>query len=56
MTRPDEALWVLRAQCGDREALERVLADVQPALKGYLASLVGPGDADDLAQETLLQI
>jgi len=56
MTRPDESLWVLRAQCGDREALERVLVDVQPALRRYLASLVGPADAEDLVQEVLLQV
>jgi RNA polymerase sigma-70 factor (ECF subfamily) len=56
MTRSDEALWVLRAQCGDREALERLLVDVQPALERYLASLVGPADAEDVTQEALLQI
>ena len=56
MTRPDEAIWVLRAQCGDREALERLLLDVQPVLRRYVASLVGPADAEDLAQEALLQI
>ena len=56
MTRSDEALWVLRAQCGDREALERLLVDVQPALGRYLASLVGPADAEDVMQEVLLQI
>ena len=36
MTPPDVALLVLRAQCGDREALERLLLDVQPALRRYL--------------------
>jgi RNA polymerase sigma-70 factor (ECF subfamily) len=56
MTRPDEALWVLRAQCGDREALERLLVEVQPALRRYLVSLVGAAEAEDLAQEALLQI
>ena len=47
---------MLRAQCGDREALERLLLDVQPALRRYLVGLVGPADADDLAQEALFQI
>jgi RNA polymerase sigma-70 factor (ECF subfamily) len=56
MTRPDDAIWVLRAQCGDREALERLLLNVQPALRRYVATLVGPADADDLVQEALLQI
>ena len=36
MTPPDVAFLVLRAQCGDREALERLLLDVQPALRRYL--------------------
>jgi RNA polymerase sigma-70 factor, ECF subfamily len=56
MTQPDEAIWVLRAQCGDREALERLLLDVQPLLRRYVASLVGSTDADDLVQEVPLQI
>jgi RNA polymerase sigma-70 factor, ECF subfamily len=56
MTPPNMALLVLRAQCGDREALERLLLDVQPALGRYLASLVGAGDAEDLVQDVLLQI
>jgi RNA polymerase sigma-70 factor (ECF subfamily) len=45
---------VLRAQCGDREALELVLRAVQPALRRYIAGLVGAGDADDILQDVLL--
>jgi hypothetical protein len=46
MTPPNMALLVLRAQCGDREALERLLLDVQPALGRYqifgmVAALLG---------------
>jgi RNA polymerase sigma-70 factor (ECF subfamily) len=48
------AKWVLRAQCGDRDALELVLRSVQPALRRYLAGLVGDGDADDILQDVLL--
>lgn len=50
----DEAHWVLRAQCHDREALERLLRSVQPPLRRYIASLVGAGDADDLLQDVLI--
>ncbi len=51
-----EALWVLRAQAGDREALELLLRSIQPALLGYLQGVVGASDADDLAQDVLLLI
>ena len=51
-----EALWVLRAQCGDRVALEALLRHVQPVLGRYLARLVGPPDADDVLQDTLVLI
>ena len=48
------AQWVLRAQCGDRDALEAVLRSVQPALRRYIAGLVGADDADDILQDVLL--
>src|SRR5262245_59967371 len=48
------AQWVLRAQCGDRDALELVLRTVQPALWRYVAGLVGVDDADDILQDVLL--
>ena len=51
-----ESLWVLRAQSGDRQALEHLLDSVQPSLCRYLRSLVGPSDADDIAQDVLLLI
>jgi len=51
-----ETLWVLRAQCGDREALELLLRHVQPALHRYLRGLVGPTDADDVLQEVLVLV
>lgn len=47
-TSNQEALWVLRAQCDDREALELLLRQIQPALRRYLASVVGASDADDV--------
>lgn len=51
-----EAEWVLRAQCGDRDALELLLRSVQPSLRGYIAGLVGSADADDVLQDVLLLV
>ena len=45
---------MLRAQSGDRDALELVLRAVQPALRRYIAGLVGADDADDILQDVLL--
>jgi RNA polymerase sigma-70 factor, ECF subfamily len=55
-TSRQEALWVLRAQCGDREALELLLGSVQTPLRSYLRSLVGPTDSEDLTQEVLVLV
>ena len=44
---------MLRAQVGDREALESLMRGVQPVLRRYLARLVGQ-DADDLLQDVLV--
>jgi hypothetical protein len=49
-----EARWVLRAQCGDREALELLLTAIRPSLARYVRGLVGPSDAEDLLQDILL--
>jgi RNA polymerase sigma-70 factor (ECF subfamily) len=49
-----EAKWVVRAQCQDREALELLLRSVQPALRRYIAGLVGADDGDDILQDVLL--
>lgn len=49
-----EAQWVLRAQCGDAEALELLLRSIQPALRRYIRGLVGASHADDVLQEVLL--
>ena len=45
---------MLRAQCGDREALELLLRAVQPQLRRYLQRLVGASSADDVLQEVLI--
>jgi RNA polymerase sigma-70 factor, ECF subfamily len=55
-TSKQEAQWVLRAQCGDREALELLLRGVQPSLRRYLTRLVGASSADDVLQEVLILV
>ena len=40
-TTTQEALWVLRAQSDDCEALELLLRSVQPSLRRYVLGLVG---------------
>lgn len=54
ITPTQEALWVLRAQCNDREALESLLRSVQPSLHGYLRTIVGADNADDALQDVLI--
>jgi RNA polymerase sigma-70 factor, ECF subfamily len=55
-TSNQEALWVLRAQCGDREALELLLRSIQPSLHRYLRGLIGQNDADDILQDVLVLV
>jgi RNA polymerase sigma-70 factor (ECF subfamily) len=45
---------VLRAQSGDRDALERLLRSLQPSLRRYVLGLVGSYHADDVLQEMLI--
>lgn len=52
----EEAHWVLRAQCHDRDALELLLKSVQPVLLRYVTGLIGVGDADDILQDVLVII
>lgn len=49
----EETRDVLRAQAGDREALEKVLAALAPRLRAYLGR-IAPAHADDLLQEVLV--
>lgn len=53
---PGETLLVLLAQAGDRAALEQLLRDAHAPLRRYITSLAGAGMADDILQETSLQI
>ncbi|MFI0898864.1 sigma-70 family RNA polymerase sigma factor [Streptomyces sp. NPDC020983] len=47
---------VSAAQQGDEGAFRTVYRAVQPQLLNYVRSLVGPGDAEDVASEAWLQI
>ncbi|OON74435.1 RNA polymerase sigma factor [Streptomyces tsukubensis] len=47
---------VLAAQNGDETAFRTVYRAVQPRLLGYIRTLVGEGDAEDVASEAWLQI
>jgi RNA polymerase sigma-70 factor, ECF subfamily len=49
-----ESQWVLRAQCGDRDALELLLRGIQSSLHRYLHGLVGPFHGDDVLQDVLI--
>jgi RNA polymerase sigma-70 factor, ECF subfamily len=53
---PDQTLLVLLAQAGDRAALEQLLLDVHAPLRRYVTRLAGADLADDILQETALQI
>ena len=54
---PQETRWVLRAQTGDREALDELLRAVQEPLYRYVLSLMGePALAEDVLQEVFLRI
>lgn len=46
---------IVRAQAGDRHALEQALAAIAPPLRRYLARITGER-ADDVLQETLFRI
>jgi RNA polymerase sigma-70 factor, ECF subfamily len=53
---PDQTLLVLLAQTGDRDALEQLLRETHAPLRRYITRLVGADLADDILQETSLQI
>lgn len=58
MTNPEqENWWVLRAQSGDREALNELLKAVQGPLYRYISSLVSQQQmAEDILQEVFIRI
>ena len=52
----DQTLLILLAQTGDRGALEQLLHDAYAPLRRYISFLAGADLADDILQETSLQI
>ena len=56
MTTRQEAQWVLRAQVGDREAIEALLRSAQPLLTRYVRAIVGAADAEDVTQDVMVLI
>lgn len=58
MTKPNQEIWrVLRAQSGDRLALDELLKDVQEPLYRYISKLVGERAlAEDILQEVFIHI
>lgn len=53
-TSTQEALLVLRAQSGDREALETLLRSIQPSLRRLVGGIMRTPNADDVLQDALL--
>jgi RNA polymerase sigma-70 factor, ECF subfamily len=56
ITSRQEAQWVLRAQCDDREALENLLRSIQPFLRRFILGIVGPSHVDDVLQDVLVRV
>ena len=52
----DQTLLVLLAQTGDRTALEQLLRNCHAPLRRYITGLAGADLADDILQETSIQI
>ena len=52
----DQTLLVLLAQAGDRAALEQLLHSCHRPLRSYITRLAGADLADDILQETSIQI
>ena len=47
---------MLRAQVGDRQAIEALLRSVQPMLARYVRAIVGAADAEDVTQDVMVLI
>ena len=56
LTSGAQARLILQARAGDREALEQLLSGIQPRLLGYVSGVVGRTAADDVLQDTFLQV
>jgi RNA polymerase sigma-70 factor (ECF subfamily) len=47
---------VVAAQAGDRDAMARLYLDFAPSVRAHAARIVGPHDADDVAQQVFLKL
>lgn len=56
MAENEQIRVVLRAQAGDRDSVESLLRQLEVPLHSYIAGIVGPTSADDVLQQTLIQI
>jgi len=56
MTDSEQIRLVLMAQAGDRDSTEALLGRLATPLGSYIARMIGPSSADDVLQETLIQI
>jgi RNA polymerase sigma-70 factor (ECF subfamily) len=55
MVTPSEGWWVLKAQAGDGEALDRLLRGIYPSLLRFVTRMVGErAAAEDVLQDTML--
>jgi RNA polymerase sigma-70 factor (ECF subfamily) len=52
----DDIVLIVRAQVGDREALERLLRGIQPVVMRYVSRLAGADHAPDVVQEVLIAV
>ena len=54
---PSEGWWVLKAQAGDRDALEQLLRGIHAPLLRFVTRMTGDRTAEeDILQDTLLVI
>lgn len=56
MTDAEQVRLVLRAKADDRDSVEALLGQLSVPLRSYIARIIGPIAADDVLQETLIQI
>ena len=48
--------WMVAGLAGDAAAYRRLLGELAGALRGYFARRIGPAEAEDLVQDTLIAI
>ena len=56
MTDAEQIRLVLRARADDRDSVETLLGQLSTPLRSYIARIIGPIAAEDVLQETLIQV